>query len=48
MGWVVEPHMTRWRPYRRMDIIDMVLGKLPVKVSPGLPGVTDSIIEDLG
>jgi hypothetical protein len=43
MGWVVEPHMTRWQPYRRMDLIDMVLGKLPVKVSPGLPGVADTI-----
>lgn len=43
LGWVVSPHMTRWTPYRRMDLIDMVFGHLPVRLSPGLPGVADTI-----
>lgn len=39
VGWVVEPHITRWQPYRRMDLVDMVLGHIDSPITPGLPGV---------
>lgn len=39
VGWVVEPHMTRWQPYRRLDLIDMVFGRIESPITPGLPGV---------
>lgn len=39
VGWLVEPHMTRWRPYQRMDLVDLVFGRTKSRITPGLPGL---------